>query len=355
MIDTQMMCELKLELFRQTSDEVAHYFDSATGDKIVSIGNKFRALLNGCEHRFTVPLKGKNNLASRFRLSRRALRLDKSNAFFNHARDGIVVLYQGQIVFYDLKTGTLSEIGRLTQCRNVLHRGVAVTETGIFFGEYGANPDRKTVPVWRSTDEGRSWHIIYEFPAGLIKHVHGVYADPFSRSLWIPTGDFSGECFVFEVRDPDFRDVVRHGDGEQRWRPVSMFFDPDRIVWAMDSQLETSHLQVFDRASGQLKEMRGFEGPVWYSKHFTDGSAVLQTTVEIGDGVKSNYSHVYFSEDLTTWTEVARYRKDNWPMRYFKFGVVAFADGPQDRDNFVMFGEALRGMDGRVYHARIRA
>ena len=40
-------------------------------------------------------------------------------------------------------------------------------------------------------------------------------------------------------------------------------------------------------------------------------------------------------------------------MRYFKFGVVAFADGPQNSDDFVLFGEALQGMDGRVIRASI--
>jgi hypothetical protein len=34
-------------------------------------------------------------------------------------------------------------------------------------------------------------------------------------------------------------------------------------------------------------------------------------------------------------------------MRYFKFGVLAFADGPQSSKEFVLFGEALKGLDGR--------
>lgn len=342
-----------LEITKRTPDEVVHYYDSETKDLISSKGNTFLAKLGNREYRFDVPLASKFAIPSYFRLARRALRLDKSNAVFNYARDGIVILYRGQIFFYDLTSKTLKSVGRLRQCRNVLHRGIAVGDRSILFGEYGANPDRHAVPVWRSTDDGRSWEIIFEFPAGSIKHIHGVYSDPYSDSVWIPTGDFSGECYVFECRDHEFRDIVKHGDGEQRWRPVSMFFDLNRIVWAMDSQLQPSCLQVFDRATADLSELRSFEGPVWYSKRFSDGSAVLQTTVEVGDGVKSDFAHVHFSKDLINWQEVARYRKDHWPMRYFKFGVIAFADGPQTRDDFVMFGEALRGLDGQACYARI--
>ncbi|MEM9605536.1 MAG: hypothetical protein AAGA11_21945 [Pseudomonadota bacterium] len=343
----------QLEVTRYAVDEIAHYYDSSTGDLIASTGNVFRAELQGRTYRFTVPLHMKYGLARRVRLSRRLLRLDKSNAVFNHARDGIVVLYRGLIYFFDLNTEQLREVGRLKQCRNVLHCGIAVTSEHIVLGEYGVNPERDAVPVWQSSDDGRSWSVVHEFEAGAIRHIHGIYTDPHSDSLWIPTGDFSGECYVFEVRDSAFNEVVRHGNGEQRWRPVSMFFDPDKIVWAMDSELQTSCLQVFDRASGELQEMRGFEGPVWFSKRFEDGSAVLQTTVEVGEGVKSNCSHLHYSEDLINWVEVARYPKDRWPMPYFKSGVIAFAAGPQTRDDFVFFGEALSGIDGRVAHGRI--
>lgn len=349
-----MIPKFWMQIVSKTQDEIAHYYDSSTGDLIASTGNDFRIVLKGKKYHFTVPLGREFFLLSRFRIARRALRLDKSNAVFNHKKNGVVVLYRGRILFYDLSLDKITVVGHLKQCRNVLHCGIAVTKDGIFFGEYGTNNERNSVPVWRSIDDGISWDIVHEFPAGSIRHIHGVYADPYSNSLWVPTGDFLGECYVFEIEDNNFQNIVCHGDGGQRWRPVSMFFDADRIIWVMDSQLETSCLQVFNRDTKNLQEMQAFEGPVWFSKRFVDGSAVIQTTVEIGHGVKSNYSHIHFSEDLINWTEVARYRKDILPLRYFKFGVIAFADGPQTRDDFLIFGEALKKMDGRVYHAQIK-
>jgi hypothetical protein len=264
----------------------------------------------------------------------------------NHGRDGLVILYQGAIWVYDLAAERLQRVESLRQSRNALHCGVAVTQDGIFFGEYGGNPAREPVPVWASRDDGRSWAVVWETPTPT-KHIHAVYADPHSDRLWIPTGDFEGECYVY-CASRDFTDVQRYGDGSQDWRPVSMFFEPDRIAWVMDTQLETAYLQIFDRQSGTLSRYGAFPGPCWYGKQLTDGWSVLQTTVEPGPGVTTDSAHLYGSRDLINWTEYGRYQKDLLPMRWFKSGVLAFADGPQSSADFVIFGEAVKGLDGRA-------
>lgn len=338
----------------QLPGEVAHHYDSGGGDYILSTANRFTVFRGGRESRFEVPLRTSRKLFSSSRVTRRLMRIDKSNAVFNKQRDGVVVLYDGVIYFFDLIRQSLAVAGRLTQCRNVLHGGIAVTDHGIYFGEYGANAARDPVPIWRSKDGGRSFEIVYRFPAGSIRHIHGVYCDPYTDSLWVPTGDFAGECFIAEAKDPDFREVKLHGDGTQKWRTVGLVFEPDRIVWVMDSQLETSHLESFDRSTGALREYRAFPGPVWYCKQMADGVVLLQSTVEIGAGVQSDHAHVFMSDDGSCWHEVAKWRKDPLPMPYFKSGVVAFADGTQTSDDFLVFGEGLRDLDGRILKVGLR-
>ena len=323
--------------------DVVHLYDTASHSIIVSTGRRFEATVDGAVHRFTLPLSPWLAWGLCCRLWRRSLRLDGSNAVLNARRDGIVLLYQGCMHFYDLERRSLRRTGALRQCGNVLHRGIAVTPRGIYLGEYGRNPQRRPVPIYRSSDDGRSWDVAYEFPAGSIRHVHGVYADPYSDRLWIPTGDRAGECWLVSA-DYDFTDVVRHGDGSQAWRAVTLFFEPDRIVWAMDSEGETPHLQVFDRSTGALARGRAFPGPVWYGKRLADGRALLQTTVEIGAGVRRAQACVFTSSDLDHWREVACFDKDRWPMRWCRFGVVGFADGHQTAEDFVLFGEALQGV-----------
>ena len=328
--------------------DVVHLYDTVSGNMISSNGCRFEAILGGRVHRFSLPQSFAKSLLSPSRLCRRVLRLDKSNAVLNAKGDGIVLLHQGGIYFYNLANKSIKRTGTLRQCRNVLHCGVAVTKRGIYFGEYGHNTARNPVPIHCSRDDGRSWKVVYEFPAGSIRHIHGVYSDPYSDRLWIPTGDFAGECYLVSTNE-DFTDVVSYGDGSQAWRSVTLLFQPDRIVWAMDSQLETSYLQIFDRRTTELICHRPFPGPVWYGKQLADGWTLLQTTVEVGAGVKSDFVHVFASRDLIEWQEVGSFRKDWWPMRYFKSGVLSFADGHQTSDDFILFGEALMGLDGCAY------
>ncbi len=344
----------KLFILEKIDGEIAHYYSPIENKKLFSKANKFWGTIGGCYFSFFIPLNGVDYIATRARLLRRLARTDKSSAVFNASGDGVTVLYRGLIYFYDLKRNALLRVGALQQCRNVLHGGIAVTKRGLFFGEYGANPDRLAVPVWGSFDDGRSWTVIHHFKRDTIKHVHGVCVDPWTDSLWIPTGDFQGECYLYEVPEADFSCIRRYGDGKQEWRPVRLLFDENRIVWGMDSQLQTSHLQVFNRGSCALTQGRDFPGPIWYSKQFNDGSAILQTTVEIGPGSRSDDSYLYASENLTEWSEVGRFHKDIFPKRYFKFGVIAFADGEQSGDDFVIFGEALQGLDGRILRVCIQ-
>jgi len=344
---------MKLEIIEEIDGEIAHFYEPCTSTNLFSKANTFFGMLNGEPFKFTVSISPKKKAFTIFRYTRRLLRLDKSSAIFNHKKDGIIVLYQGSIYFYDLKRRKLEIAGQLRQCRNVLHSGIAVTKNGIYFGEYGANVDREPVPVWKSLDDGRSWSVVYEFSAGKIKHVHGVYHDKFTNDLWIPTGDFAGECFLVNVSKENFDNLTFFGDGTQNWRPVSLFFDEKKIYWGMDTQLETSYLQVFDRSTKEIKKGQEFPGPVWYSKQFTDNLAILATTVEIGPGSKINNANIYGSTNFLIWSELKSFRKDLLPKRFFKFGVISFADGNQDSTDFVMHGEALTKFDGKILKARI--
>ena len=332
--------------------EVVHLYDTASRNTILSTGRRFEAVIGGSVHRFVLPVSPFLAGGLICRLSRRVLRLDDSNAALNRQGDGIVLVYQGVVHFYELGNRRLRRTGTLRQCRHVLRRGIAVTADGIYLGEYGRNPGRAAVPIYRSRDDGRSWRVAYEFTAGSIRHVHGIFRDPYSDRLWMPTGDFPGECYLVSA-DRDFTDVVWHGDGSQSWRAVTLFFDPDRIVWAMDSEFETSHLQIFDRRKATLTRGSAFPGPVWNGKRLADGRALVQTTVEIGPGVRRLQACVFTSSDLVEWREIGCFDKDPWPLRLCKFGVVAFADGHQTADDFVLFGNALKGLDGRACRARL--
>jgi hypothetical protein len=332
----------------QPDAEIVHFLDSETGDRIESRGPVFHVWTGGRRYRIVLPLGSGRRVLAVSRLARRALRLDKSNAVFVENRSAVVLVYQGGLYRWEAGSQAVVRTGTLRQCRNALHQGVAVLdERRVFLGEYGHNADRGAVPIWSSPDAGRSWSVAHEFPAHSVKHVHGVYRDPYSGDLWIPTGDFDGECYLHRA-DPEFKRIERYGDGSQSWRTVSLLFEPERISWMMDSHLQTCHLFHLDRRTGAMQQGRSFPGPVWYVKQLQDHISLAQSSCEVGPGVQSDFAHLFASRDNETWLEVAKFRKDLWPKQLFKFGALGFADGPQTSREFALFGEALRGFDGQV-------
>lgn len=324
--------------------EIVHFADqelvlSSRAEKIfVETRGEIRTL--------TMPKRWWETLPGRFRLMRRALRLDKCNVV--PTAKGLVAIRGGQVYFFKQSDSSPRVSLRLRNCRNVLHQSICTTPEGaIYFGEYGANPERRPVPIYRSSDAGGSWETIFEFPAGKIKHVHGCYFDPIEDSLWVCTGDFEGECWIIRA-DREFSSLEWIGNGSQLFRTCSFFFRPDAVHWLMDSQLSRCHHVRLDRASRTATAGDPLPGPVWYSKQLTDGYLLAGTAQEVGPGVQDRYAHLMVSRDLSLWKDLCMFSHDGWPMRYFKSGVLGFADGAQDSTSFFIFGEALRGFDGQT-------
>ena len=333
--------------------EIAHFYDSNSKEVILSQCNKFYLFINNKEFFFSINLKWYLIFFSKFRILRRLLRLDKSNVILNYKKNAVILIYQKYIYFYCLKKKHLTRITQLKNHRNVLHSSIAVTKDGIYFGEYGSNKYKNKVPVWASFDDGRSWKIIYNFPKKLIKHIHGIYDDPFQNNLWITTGDLNSECYLFKVPKKKFSNIVKYGDGSQKWRAVSLLFKKNYVIWAMDSPLQESCLQILNRRTKKIRQGRFFPGPVWYSKIFSDNSAIFQTSVEIGPAIKSNYASLFYSKDLINWREIYKFKKDIFPKKLFKFGVIAFSDGKQSSKDFLFSAEGLKKIDGKVLKGKI--
>jgi len=293
-----------------------------------------------------------DKLLGYFRLARRLLRLDKNNVFYT-GENKFIIIRRGKVYLYDWKTTKLTQTLTLKLSQNVLHGSLLSLPTGeIYFGEYGSNPQRQSVPVYRSVDQGQSWEIIYEFPAGKIRHVHALQWDPISEKIWIFNGDYDGECWIL-LTDKSFKSIQWLGDGTQKWRACGAFFEKKYVFWGMDSPLTENFWCCYDRETGQLTQSQSFSGPIWYSKKLANGYYLIAATCEIGPGVKENNANIYLSRDLFNWTKVLTLAHDGLPKGYFKFGVIAFAEGQQTSDHFWIFGEALKKLDGKAALCRI--
>ena len=345
----------RLELVEKLPAELVHY--ASSDGRVTSRANVVTCERPGVPSAtFRFPVAGWRRLALPWRLLRRLLRLDKAVVVPVRGPSGwdaLVVVRAGHAYHVDLQTGEVRVTLTLRQSRNPLHQSVCRSGRGWFYqGEYGANPDRSSVPIHRSTDAGRSWHTVFEIPAGRARHVHGCFWDPFEERVWVCTGDFAGENHLL-VADEAFEEVEWIGDGGQMWRTCHLFFTAEAVFWGMDSQLEASSVCRLRRPDRSVQRVFDLPGPAWYGKHLTDGWMVVGTAVEKGPSVRSDHAHVFASRDGDQWLEVFSAKKDGWRMPLFKNGVINFADGEQDAAAIHLSAEALVGMDGRTFRASL--
>jgi hypothetical protein len=282
----------------------------------------------------------------------RALRADKANLFVN--MNGLVLAIRASQVYRVSTEGSLVPLFTIAG-DSVLHGGICQDQQGwTVFGEYFMNPSREAVRIWRVDPDLEAWEVAHTFAPGAVRHVHGVYRDPYeAEALWITVGDKDGECFFYRTRDR-FKTLERFGEGNQRWRAVRLFFTPDHICWLTDSQLEQNHALRIERATGRLEVGGVLRAPAWYGAVTAEGLYVAFTTVEPGPAVQRSSAAVLVSEDAFHWEEIYGFEKDPWrPMKIFKYGVISCPGGTLETAEFPVSGEGLVGLDGASALLRI--
>ena len=279
------------------------------------------------------------------RLAARAARADKCNIYVN--QHGFILGIRASRV-YQILPGEAPRYLFSIQGDSVLHGSICEDDEGNFlFGEYFMNPDRKPVHLWKVSSDLSKWELAYTFPAGSIRHIHGIYRDPFNPgSYWAASGDFERECYLYHFQG-DFQSPQRFGDGSQLWRAVRLFFAPDHITWLTDSNLDQNYACRLERSSGKFETGQTINASAWYGSVTKEGFMVGFTTVEPGPGILTNHSEILASRDGFHWESIKKFRKDRWrPMKLFKYGVISCPSGTMTQDEFYISGEGLAGLDG---------
>ena len=336
---------MKINLSILKKAEKIHFFENDT--IIYSFFNIIYCKTKENSYKIKLPVSLIDRFFGLFRITRRFLRLDMCNVFVSNG--GLIIIRNGIVYHYNLDKEKLTKTLALKQCRNILHQSMCKTNEGyLYFGEYGMNSKRDPVNIYRSKNNGKSWAVLYSFPAGKIRHVHGCYFDKFSNKIWTLTGDFEGENII-QCSDLEFNKIEIFGNGSQSYRAVNLFFTKKEVHWIMDSPLEKSYQFCLNRDTKKVEKLCYFNGPVWYLKELNDGYYLAGSSVEIGEGVLSNNACLYVSKDLRTWEIISEFPKDKWPMPYFKWGVLAFSSGLQSSKKFTLHFEGLKKLDGKAF------
>ncbi len=279
------------------------------------------------------------------RPSARAFRADKCNVYVNRSGN-ILGIRAGEV--YHIREKEESQPLFRIQGDCVLHGSICEDEDGaVYFGEYFMNPERGAVRIWRVAPQLDAWDIAYEFSPKNVRHVHGIYRDPFDKkAFWIAVGDFKGECFILCTHD-GFKTFEKFGDGGQIWRAVKLYFTKDHVCWLTDSNLELNHACRMNRKHGNLEIGMGIANSGWYGTTCREGLHVAFTTVEKGPGITSQFSEVLVSQDAFHWESIYSFKKDWYkPVQVFKYGVISTPSGEMSQHELYISGEGLVGLDG---------
>ena len=171
--------------------------------------------------------------------------------------DRLLVFSAGFVHVLDLRTGRARRTHELRYFGRGKGRGLMAfgldrdLDGALYFAEYVTESGDRPTGLWKSTDEGETWALAYEFAPTDIRHIHVVQCDPHDGAIWIGTGDRDEHCFVGRSTDggASFEWV---GHGRQIHRTCSFAFFDDVVAWPMDADFEQNHVIRWHRASGRV-------------------------------------------------------------------------------------------------------
>lgn len=242
-------------------------------------------------------------------------------------RDRVVVMGFGRIWCVDSATGRLQ--GRPVPLVGGRPLALCVTPLGLYYGEYRNNEERRPIRLLFSED-GLKWTVVRELQG--VRHIHGVYHDPYTDCLWLTTGDEDHESAIWRSCDR-FASVEQVLRGSQQARAICLLFTQKHVFFGSDTPLEQNYLYRLDRDSDVVTRLIPVEGSVFHAARCRD-YLLFSTAVEPSKANHSRDAVLYASVDGESWQVLARHPKDAWHMSYFQYGQLPLPSGKNDTGQF---------------------
>lgn len=198
-------------------------------------------------------------------------------------------------------------------------------EGDLFWGEYFRNKQRENVNIFMSCDQGRSWQVVFEFGEKSIRHVHGIFCDPYDDRIWVTTGDEDHESAIWVTEDK-FKTLEKVIGGSQQFRALQLLFTNEHVYFGTDTPFAKNHIYRLHKNSGKVEKLASVDSSVYWGCKVND-TMFFSTAVEPSTINRDKFASIWGSRDGTNWKLVARYKKDIWPARYCQIGQVYLPQG----------------------------
>ena len=237
------------------------------------------------------------------------------------------------------------------------------TKDGVYWGDYGRNNQQMRVTAYCLGKEKQILRV-HTFEAGTVRHIHNIVEDGDGFLLFV--GDNEAKAGIYRVNH-DWSEVVPFKTGEQKYRAVVGWPYQGGVLYATDSVETENHIRYIT-ADGEEKELTELNGSCIYGGETRD-YYLFSTTVEphegggklslffekLGGGIKSrDVTIVAVNKMDLSVRQVAKYRKDRWPMKLFQYGRCIFAGGQQNTNTVWCSPVACKKYDGKTILLKVQ-
>ena len=234
----------------------------------------------------------------------------------------------------------------------VLRNAIAEDLDGsLYFGEYSSNTSRDIMRIYKYCPGDSAIKIVYTFKKGEIRHIHGVYFDKYSNSIWCVTGDVGSECKFIQTFD-GFKTISVIGSGDETWRAVSLLFSEDNIFYAMDAEFQENKIFLLSRQDMNRIEIGKMDGPVYYSVK-REGGYFFQVTAELCPSQKDKNASIWHSNGKQL-NKIWFKEKDKYP-KFMMPGTVNFPNGEGNSNEIYFHCVGVSGCSSKTFKLSINS
>jgi len=218
-----------------------------------------------------------------------------------------------------------------------------------YFGQYCNNPQRTPVHIFANTRFGEDWKIVHTFSS--IRHIHGVFYDPYENAIWATTGDRDMESAIWRTKD-HFQSIEKIVSGSQQTRALQLLFTSKYVYFGSDTPLEKNYIYRLDRTTYQIEKLHPVNGSIFWGCKVNE-NLFFSTAVEPSKINKCNKAQLWASPNGKIWQCISQFQKDKLPPKLFQYGQILFPTG-ENNSKYLWFTPFATTYDQKTFRLNIK-